>query len=71
MATMTDTADVVDTDDPFLTSAQLEAWTGIPASTWRFWAQKGTGPKPAKLGGRWFWRRSVVAAYIREAEAAN
>lgn len=64
---MTAVADTL--DDQFVTAAALEEETGIPASTWRFWAQKGRGPKPVKLGGRWFWRRSAVAAWITAQEA--
>lgn len=57
--------------EPMVTAAELSRETGIPASTWRFWAQSGTGPKALKLGGRWFWRRSVIAAWIAAQEAAQ
>lgn len=68
----TETIDAtISAEDPFMTAAQLAKTTGIPASTWRFWAQQGTGPKPVKIGARWFWRKSVVARFIAAAEAAN
>lgn len=57
--------------EPLATAAELSRETGIPASTWRYWAQSGTGPKATKLGGRWFWKRSDVAAWIDAQETSH
>lgn len=60
------------TDEPtqadYLSSVNLEQLTGIPASTWRYWAHIGCGPPSFKLGRRRVWRRSEVVAWIAEQE---
>ncbi|KZM76159.1 helix-turn-helix transcriptional regulator [Nocardia terpenica] len=57
-----------DTDDAFLQAKALEALTGIPEATWRWWAHIGSGPESFKMGRRRVWRRSVVLAWIAEQE---
>lgn len=57
--------------EPLATANELAKETGIPPTTWRYWAQSGTGPQAVKLGGRWFWKRSVVAAWIDAQETSH
>lgn len=52
----------------YLSSAALEAMTGIPASTWRYWVLIGQGPRSFKIGRRRVWRRSAVEAWLAEQE---
>lgn len=60
-------------DDRLLQAPDCEALTGIPASTWRYWAHIGDKTKPAsfKLGRRRVWRESAIRAWIAEQEAAQ
>lgn len=60
------------TNDRLLQAPDCEALTGIPASTWRYWAHIGDKTKPGsfKLGRRRVWRESVVQAWIAAQEAA-
>lgn len=58
-------------EDEFLTAADLEGWTGIKASTWRYWVLTGTGPKSFKMGRRRVWRRSNVLAWIADQELST
>jgi prophage regulatory protein len=44
----------------------LEALTGIPASTWRFWAANNQGPHSFLLGRRRVWRKADVDAWLME-----
>lgn len=53
----------------YLDSVELEAMTGTPASTWRWWAHCGQGPASFKLGRRRVWPRSVVMAWLAEQQA--
>nr|WP_244275539.1 helix-turn-helix domain-containing protein [Mycobacterium europaeum] len=46
----------------------MEGRTGIPASTWRYWASMGTGPHSFKIGRRRVWRRTAVEAWLAEQE---
>jgi prophage regulatory protein len=55
----------------YLNSANLHGMTGIPASTWRYWAMIGEGPKSFKIGRRRVWKRSDVLAWIEEQAAAT
>lgn len=55
----------------YLSAAQLEALTGTPQATWRYWAMTGAGPASFKLGRRRVWRRSTVMAWITEQETAG
>jgi prophage regulatory protein len=52
-------------------SVALEHLTGIPASTWRYWAMSDAGPPSFKIGRRRVWRRSDVLAWIAAQEAAT
>lgn len=54
----------------YLDSLDLERLTGTAASTWRYWAHIGTGPKSFKLGRRRVWRRSEVLRWLAEQEAS-
>ncbi|PSR66019.1 MULTISPECIES: helix-turn-helix transcriptional regulator [Nocardia] len=57
--------------DRFLQAKDCELMTGIAASTWRWWAYNGQGPKSFKLGGRRVWRESVVMEWIATQEATT
>ena len=52
-----------------LDSLDLERLTGTAASTWRYWAHIGTGPKSFKLGRRRVWRKSEVLRWLDEQES--
>ncbi|WP_369816633.1 helix-turn-helix transcriptional regulator [Mycobacterium sp. E740] len=54
----------------YLDSLDLERLTGTAASTWRYWAHIGSGPKSFKLGRRRVWRRSEVLRWLAEQEAS-
>ncbi|WP_166390258.1 helix-turn-helix transcriptional regulator [Nocardioides ochotonae] len=43
---------------------QVASLTGIPANTWRYWRQKGVGPRSARLGRRVKYRRSDIEEWI-------
>ncbi|MFE3002968.1 helix-turn-helix transcriptional regulator [Nocardia sp. NPDC059246] len=58
-------------DDRYLQAKDCEELTGIPASTWRYWAHIGSGPVSFKLGRRRVWRKSVILAWIAEQESAT
>lgn len=53
-------------DSDYLTALDLEAMTGTPASTYRYWASVGDGPPSFKLGRRRVWKRSEVMAWLDE-----
>ncbi len=55
----------------FADAAELETATGTKASTWRYWASIGKGPASFKLGRRRVWRKTDVAAWIAEQQAAT
>lgn len=55
----------------YLGSVDLEGRTGIPASTWRYWAINNVGPRSFKLGRRRLWRWRDVEAWIQAQEAAT
>jgi prophage regulatory protein len=55
----------------YLGSVDLEGRTGIPASTWRYWAMNDVGPRSFKLGRRRLWRWSDVEEWIDAQEAAT
>jgi prophage regulatory protein len=57
-------------DSDFVSSTDLEKFTGTKASTWRYWASIGTGPASFKLGRRRVWRKSDVMAWIAQQEVA-
>ena len=55
----------------YLGSVALQQLTGIPASTWRYWAISNAGPRSFKLGRRRVWRRSDVLEWIADQEAST
>jgi predicted DNA-binding transcriptional regulator AlpA len=55
----------------YLGSVALEQLTGIPASTWRYWAHIGSGPPSFKLGRRRVWAKSEVMTWIAEQRQAT
>jgi len=55
----------------YLGSVALQELTGIPASTWRYWAHIGTGPASFKLGRRRVWRKTDVVAWIAKQQATT
>jgi hypothetical protein len=52
----------------YLYSDDLEALTGLPASTWRYWASINKGPASFKLGRRRVWNRSTLLTWLAEQE---
>ncbi|MBX7434164.1 DNA-binding protein [Mycobacterium sp. Y57] len=61
-------------------SADLAAVTGIPASTWRYFAMldKGkaddaecVGPRSFKVGRRRLWRRETALQWLADQEAGG
>lgn len=54
----------------YLTADDLETMTGIPASTWRYFAHAGKGPQSLKIGRRRVWRREAALAWLAEQELA-
>lgn len=56
----------------YLNAAELEQLTGVPASTFRYWALSGSpeGPPSVKLGRRRVWSRAKVEAWLAERETA-
>ena len=59
------------TDKNILFAVDLEEMSGIPQSTWRYWAHTGQGPDSFKLGRRRVWRKSEVLAWIDDQQAAT
>lgn len=55
----------------FVGALDLENLTGTKASTWRYWAMIGEGPKSFKIGRRRVWKMSTVLAWIADQEAAT
>ncbi|MGA5543515.1 helix-turn-helix transcriptional regulator [Mycobacterium sp. NPDC051198] len=55
----------------YLFANDLEQLTGIPASTWRYWAHIGQEPIGLKLGRRRVWRRDVIEKWLADADAAG
>lgn len=53
-----------------MSATELEALTGTPESTFRYWASIGQGPASFKLGRRRVWRRTVVMQWLRDQEQA-
>jgi prophage regulatory protein len=61
----------MDTETEYLSAADLEALTGTPESTWRYFAHIGRGPASLKIGRRRVWKRSTVLAWLAEQETAS
>jgi prophage regulatory protein len=55
----------------FWDADELHYMTGIPASTWRWWARNGEGPPSFKLGKHRLWRRAVVQQWLAKQEQAG
>ncbi|MCW1957618.1 MAG: helix-turn-helix domain-containing protein [Mycobacterium sp.] len=49
----------------------LEAVTGIPAATWRYYAYSGQGPVWFKAGRHRLYRKENVLAWIAAQEAKS
>lgn len=45
-------------------------YIGCAAQTLAIWAVRGVGPRPIRVGGRTFYRKSDVDAFIAAGEAA-
>jgi hypothetical protein len=58
------------TGNEYYTAPELQALTGIPASTWRWWAcyHPERGPAATKIGRRLVWRKTVVRQWLSEHE---
>jgi prophage regulatory protein len=56
--------------DRYLTAADLEEMTGIPANTFLYYATQAPdkGPPSFRLGKRRLWRRDVVELWLAEKE---
>jgi predicted DNA-binding transcriptional regulator AlpA len=55
-------------DTEYLSAADLEALTGTPESTWRYFASVGRGPASLKIGRRRVWRKSAVLEWLAAQE---
>ncbi|KZM74165.1 hypothetical protein AWN90_23080 [Nocardia terpenica] len=58
-------------EETYLRATQLEALTGIPAATWRWWAYVGDPTKPPsfKLSARRrVWKKTAVLAWLADQE---
>lgn len=62
---------VTNGERPFMTTREVSALLGIPASTLRFWRHCDEGPPSFSLGGRVLYRRSEVMAWIEQQELAT
>ena len=49
---------------------QTARYLGLAPQTLASWASRGFGPQPIKLGGKVFYRRADVDAFIRGGKAA-
>lgn len=65
------TEDILDIDEPLLTTADVAAITRAPASTVRYWRHLGQGPRGFRLGRRVLYRRTEVLRWLAEQEAAT
>lgn len=45
-------------------AADLEASTGIPQATWRFWRHRNEGPPSVRIGRRVFYKEDQVKEWI-------
>jgi len=53
------------TDKEFLNAEDLENITGIPASTFRYWASINQGPPSMKLGRHRVWKRDQLQNWLK------
>lgn len=58
-------------DKKILFASDLEEMTGIPQSTWRYWAHTGQGPRSYSLGRRRVWDLEDYEAWLAEQRAAG
>jgi prophage regulatory protein len=56
------------TSSEYYTAAELEALTGIPKGTWRYWNSVGQGPPSFKVGRRRLYRKTVVHQWLSDLE---
>lgn len=52
-------------------ATDLEAITGIPASSWRYYAWAGQGPPSFKLGRRRVWSVDEFQKWLAEQQQAD
>lgn len=57
-------------ENEYLSAADLEALTGTPESTWRYFAHVGRGPASLKIGRRRVWKKSTVLEWLADQEKA-
>jgi prophage regulatory protein len=48
----------------YLSASELAEMTGVPESTWRYWASIGQGPPSQRIGRRRLWKRSAAMAWL-------
>lgn len=58
-------------DKEFYTASDLEQRTGTKASTWRYWAHIGQGPRSFLLGRRRVWSKLVVDKWLSEQQGGG
>lgn len=63
--------DVAAIQRKLLTMAEVQAMTGTPMDTLRYWRHKGEGPKSFRLGRRVVYDRADVEAWIAAQRAAG
>lgn len=52
----------------YMSASDLEEFTGVPASTWRYFAHTNQGPASLKIGRRRVWKREVIDAWLSAQE---
>ena len=52
----------------YLSADDLETMTGVPASTWRYFAHISKGPESLKIGRRRVWKRTTVLQWLADQE---
>jgi hypothetical protein len=56
---------------PRLSTAETSIYTGIPASTLRFWRHQGSGPASYSIGARVFYDVVDLDAWVAAQKAAS